>query len=164
MEQVNGDPQRSIHEVQDEIIDEMGALDDGLERYRYLVTLGRALPPADKEIRTDANALGGCQTTVWIEAELREGMLRLLADSDAMITRGILSLLLRVLDGRPAAEVADAELYFLDRTGLRDHLSPARANGLAGMVERIRSYAREHRADGRPPEGGRGPGATRAQP
>ncbi len=140
---VNDNRERSVREIQDTIIEEMAGLGDGLERYRYLVTLGRALPPPDDDIRTDENAVGGCQTTVWIEAGLREGKLRLVGDSDAMITRGILSLLLRVLDGRPAAEVADAELYFLDRTGLREHLSPARANGLAGIVDRIRSYAAE---------------------
>ncbi len=141
MERVNGNPDRSVDEIQDEIIYEMAGLEDGLERYQYLVALGKTLPAADDAIRTDENAVGGCQTTVWIEADLRNGKLQLAADSDAMITRGILALLLRVLDGRGPREVVDAELYFLDRTGLGTHLSPARANGLAGMVERIRSFA-----------------------
>ncbi len=132
-----------LDDVQDEIVAEMTALGDGLETYRYLVARGRELPPAGDAIRTDENAIGGCQTTVWIAAELEGDALRLRADSDAMITRGILALLLRVLDGRPCSEVAAADLYFLDRTGLRTHLSPARANGLAGIVDRIRACAAE---------------------
>ncbi len=145
---------RPIGEVQDEIIAEMAGLEDGLERYRYLVARGRALPPQESDLRTDANAIGGCQTTVWIDADLRGGRLCLRADSDAMITRGILFLLLRVLDGRPPVEVAETDLYFLDRTGLRTHLSPARANGLAAMVQRIRAYAAECGGESGPRAGG----------
>ncbi len=141
---VKAEPARPLREVQDEIVAEMTGLEDGLARYRYLVQQGRTLPSPVDGIRTDENALGGCQTTVWIDAALRDGKLKLRADSDAMITRGILSLLLRVLDGRAPSEVAVADLYFLDRTGLRTHLSPARANGLAAMIQRIRAYASEH--------------------
>jgi cysteine desulfuration protein SufE len=137
---VDGRP-RSIEAVQDEIIAEMDGLEDGLARYEYLVALGRSLVVPDGGIRTDEHAVAGCQARVWIRAELRDGRLHLAADSDALITRGIVALLLRVLDGRPPREVLDADLHFLDRTGLRTHLSPARANGLGAMLQRIRSYA-----------------------
>ncbi len=119
----------------------MGGLEDAMARYEYLVRLGRALAVPDEGIRTDEHALAGCQSRVWIRGELRDGRLHLAADSDAMITRGIIALLLRVLDDRPPRDILEAELYFLDRTGLRTHLSPSRANGLAAMLKRIRSYA-----------------------
>jgi cysteine desulfuration protein SufE len=137
---VGGRP-RSIEAVQDEIIAEMAGLEDGLSRYEYLVGVGRSLVVPEGGVRTDDHAVAGCQARVWIRAELRDGRLHLAADSDALITRGIVALLLRVLDGRPPREVLDADLYFLDRTGLRTHLSPARANGLGAMLQRIRSYA-----------------------
>lgn len=128
--------------AQDEIVAEMSDLEDWLAKYEYLVARGRELNVEDEEIRTEEHAISGCQSSVWIRAELRGGRVHLCADSDAMITRGIIALLLRVLDGRPPREVACAELYFLDRTGLRTHLSPARANGLAAMVQRIRTCAK----------------------
>jgi cysteine desulfuration protein SufE len=137
---VGGRP-RSIEAVQDEIIAEMAGLEDGLSRYEYLVGVGRSLVVPEGGVRTDDHAVAGCQARVWIRAELRDGRLHLAADSDAAITRGIVALLLRVLDGRSPREVLDADLYFLDRTGLRTHLSPARANGLGAMLQRIRSYA-----------------------
>jgi len=137
----DGGRPRSIEAVQDAIVAEMGGLEDGLSRYEYLVGVGRGLVVPDGGVRTNEHAVAGCQSRVWIRAELREGRLHLAADSDALITRGIVALLLRVLDGRPPREVLDADLYFLDRTGLRTHLSPARANGLAAMLQRIRSYA-----------------------
>jgi cysteine desulfuration protein SufE len=137
---VGGRP-RPIEAVQDEIIAEMAGLEDGLSRYEYLVGVGRSLVVPDGGVRTDEHAVAGCQARAWIRAELRDGRLHLAADSDALITRGIVALLLRVLDGRPPREVLDADLYFLDRTGLRTHLSPARANGLGAMLQRIRSYA-----------------------
>jgi cysteine desulfuration protein SufE len=129
--------------VQDEIIAEMSGLEDWLAKYEYLVARGRELRTPGDGIRTEENAIAGCQSSVWIRAELRDGRVRLAADSDAMITRGIIALLLRVLDGRAPGVVAGTELYFLDRTGLRTHLSPARANGLAAMVRKIRTYAEE---------------------
>jgi len=129
--------------AQDEIIGEMSGLEDWLAKYEYLVALGRELRTPENGIRTEENAIAGCQSSVWISAKLWDGRIRLAADSDAVITRGIIALLLRVLDGRTPGEVAAAELYFLDRTGLRTHLSPARANGLAAMVRKIRTYAEE---------------------
>ncbi len=134
-------------DVQDGIIAEMSGLEDSLATYEYLVGVGRELNAPDGDVWTQDDAVPGCQSSVWIRAELEEGRLCLSADSDAMITRGIIALLLRVLDGRAPAEVAEADLYFLDRTGLRTHLSPARANGLAAVVQRIRECAEEWEAE-----------------
>jgi len=136
---------RSMSAVQDEIIGEMSRLPDRLAKYEYLVGLGRELEVADDGIRSDEFALAGCQSRVWIRTELRDECLRIAADSDTMITRGIIALLLRVLDGRPPADIVEADLHFLDATGLSMHLSPARANGLAAMVRRIRARAEEAR-------------------
>jgi len=127
--------------VQEEIIAEMSDLEDWLSKYQYLVARGRELRVAGDAIRKEEYAIAGCQSSVWIRAEMEDGCVRLAADSDAMITRGIIALLLQVLDGRPPRKVAGADLFFLDRTGLRTHLSPARANGLAAMVQRIRTCA-----------------------
>lgn len=129
--------------VQSEIIAEMSGLEDPLDKYEYLVGLGRALDVPDGGIRQKAYVVPGCQSRVWIKAELRDGRLRLQADSEAVITRGIISLLVRVLDGRTPAEILQTDLVFLDATGLRAHLSPSRANGLASMVRRIREYAEQ---------------------
>jgi len=132
---------RSMSAVQEEIIAEMSDLEDWLAKYQYLVARGRELRVAGDAIRKEEYAIAGCQSSVWIRAEMEDGCVRLAADSDAMITRGIIALLLQVLDGRPPRKVAGADLFFLDRTGLRTHLSPARANGLAAMVQRIRTCA-----------------------
>lgn len=131
----------SMASVQEEIVAEMAGLEDGLKTYAYLVRLGRALESPKESIRQDAHAVSGCQSQVWIKTELHAGRLRIAADSEAMITRGIIALLLRVLDGRTPAEIVDGELFFLDKTGLRSHLSPARGNGLAAVVQKIRSCA-----------------------
>jgi cysteine desulfuration protein SufE len=140
---MTGNGQSSINQIQDRIIDELAHLDDRLEKYEYLIGLGRDFFVPDGGIRSDENAVAGCQARVWIKAEMREGRLRLVADSDAMITRGLISLLLRVFDDQPPQDILDAELYFLDRTGLGTHLSPSRANGLTSMVRQILSYAEE---------------------
>lgn len=137
------EPPRSIDAIQEEIVEEMRGLDGWLEKYEYLVSLGREMETAGPGIRTDEHAVPGCQSMVWLRAEMSNGRIRLFADSEAMITKGIISLLLRVLDDQPPREVVDADLHFLDRTGLRTHLSPSRANGLAQVVERIREYADE---------------------
>jgi cysteine desulfuration protein SufE len=130
-----------MDDVQHEIIDEMTGLEDPLDQYEYLIAQGRALDVPADGTRTDDNAIPGCQARVWVRAELVDGRLRLSADSDALINKGMIALLLRVLDGRAPAEIMDADLYFLDRTGLRTQLSPARANGLGSMVKRIREIA-----------------------
>jgi cysteine desulfuration protein SufE len=129
-----------IERAQDRVIEEMAALEGQLAKYEYLVALGRQLD-SPEGIRSDEHAVPGCQSRVWIQAHLHDGRLRLFADSDALITRGIIALLLRVLDGHPPEILVDAELYFLEETGLAAHLSPSRANGLAAMVDQIRRYA-----------------------
>jgi len=133
----------SMASVQEEIVAEMAGVEGNLEQYGYLVELGRALKVPEESIRQEAHAVPGCQSQVWIRAELGGGRMRIVADSDAMITRGIIALLLRVLDGRTPAEILEGDLFFLDRTGLKTHLSPARGNGLAAMVRRIRSCTEE---------------------
>jgi cysteine desulfuration protein SufE len=129
-----------MEEVQDGIIREMSALEDRLAKYEYLVELGRALT-SPENIRTDDNRVSGCQSQVWIRAEVEDGLLRFHADSDALITRGIIALLLRVLDGREPEQILSASLYFLEDTGLATQLSPSRANGLTAMVKEIREHA-----------------------
>jgi cysteine desulfuration protein SufE len=127
--------------VQEEIVAEMSGLKDGMDRYEYLVRLGRALDAPGDGLRTDEHAVAGCQSRVWIRTELRDGRLRIEADAEALITRGIVALLLRVLDGRRPDEILRTDLPFLDRTGLRRHLSPTRAEGLGAVVRRIRQEA-----------------------
>jgi len=134
-------PHLSMTAVQNQIVAEMSVLEHQLKKYEYLVGLGRVLEVPEESIRQEANAVPGCLSQVWITAELRSGRLRISADSEAMITRGIIALLLWVLDGRTPAEILEADLFFLDRTGLQAYLSPSRANGLAAMVRQIRSYA-----------------------
>jgi cysteine desulfuration protein SufE len=137
---MDGTVESSIRQAQDRVIAEMAELDGHLGRYEYLVRLGRKLE-SPEGIRADQHVVPGCQSRVWIRAETENGRLRLYADSDATITRGIIALLLRVLDGHPPRDVAQAELYFLEETGLGAHLSPSRANGLVAMVKQIRAYA-----------------------
>lgn len=129
--------------VQDAIVAEMAGCDDMLEKYEYLVARGRALGAGDTTLRRDDHAVPGCQSQVWLRTRLRDGRLVIQADSDAMITRGIISLLLRVLNGRTPSEILEADLYFLERTNLASHLSPARANGLATIVRQVRRHAEE---------------------
>lgn len=138
-----GAPQASMAEIQERIVSEMAGLHGPLEKYEYLVDLGRALASSDESLRQEAHTVPGCQSRVWIRSELRDGRLRLEADSEALIIRGMVALLLRVLDGRTPAEILEGELFFLDRTGLGSHLSPSRANGLAAMVREIRRHAVE---------------------
>lgn len=129
----------TLHEMQESIIAEFSQLDDWLEKYEHLVEEGRGLPPPpDDSFRTDENALVGCQSQVWIRAQEKDGQVSFSADSDSVIVKGILALLLRVLNERSRAEIALADLYFLREIGLSTHLSPARANGLALIVERMR--------------------------
>lgn len=129
--------------VEDQIVAELSEISDSIGRYQYLVRVGETLQAGRDGIRTEEHAVPGCQAQLWIRAHLEDGRLRITADSDAAITRGIIALLLRVLDHRTPGEIVAAELSFLDRTGLRKHLSPSRANGLEAMVTRIRELAAE---------------------
>ncbi len=135
------EPARSIEAAQAEIIGELAALQDPIACYQYLIAQGNALPEADRDLRTDQHAIPGCQVNVWVRAQVVDGRMRLSGDSDARINRGMVALLLRALDGQPPGDVLAADLFFLDRTRLRIYLSPARANGLAALVQRVRSCA-----------------------
>lgn len=132
----------TINEVQDEIIDEFADLTDWMDRYAYIIELGSAMPDMEERYKTPDNLIEGCQSRVWIEATLTpEGRMQMEADSDALIVKGIVALLMRVLNDRTPREVMDADLYFIDRIGLAEHLSPTRSNGLVAMVKQIRLYA-----------------------
>lgn len=132
----------TINEVQDEIIDEMEGMDDWLDRYAYIIDLGNTLDPIPEEMKTPANLIEGCQSRVWIDAkESADGKIHFEADSDALIVKGIVALLMRVLNDRTPDEILGADLYFIDKIGLSEHLSPTRSNGLVAMVKQIRNYA-----------------------
>ncbi len=132
----------TINEVQDEIIDEMTGIDDWLDRYAYIIDLGSTLQPLQEDKKNPANLIEGCQSRVWIDAEKKpDGKIHFEADSDALIVKGIVALLMRVLNDRTPDEVLGADLYFIDRIGLSEHLSPTRSNGLVAMVKQIRNYA-----------------------
>ncbi len=127
--------------VQEEIIEEFSMFDEWLDKYDYLIGLSETLPPIAPEHRTNQYLIEGCQSRVWIDARMEDGCIRFTADSDAIITKGILALLIRVLDGRTPREVLDTELYFIDAIGLSANLSPTRSNGLLAMVKQMRLYA-----------------------
>ena len=136
----------TINEAQDEIIGEFSVFDDWLDKYDYLIELSDALPPIDAAHRTDRYLINGCQSRVWIDARLEGGKVYYTADSDAIITKGIIALLIRVLSGHTPQEILDADLYFIEKIGLRQHLSPTRSNGLLSMVKQIKSYAIAYKA------------------
>ncbi len=127
--------------VQEEIIEEFSMFDEWLDKYDYLIGLSETLPPIAPEHRTNRYLIEGCQSRVWIDARMEDGRIRFTADSDAIITKGIIALLIRVLDGRTPREVLDTELYFIDAIGLSANLSPTRSNGLLAMVKQMRLYA-----------------------
>lgn len=132
----------TINEAQDRIIDEMSELDDWMDRYGYIIDLGNTLPPIDEKYKTPQHLIEGCQSRVWVNADLTpEGTVTLTADSDAIIVKGIISMLVEVLSGHTPQEILDADLYFIPRIGLSEHLSPTRSNGLLAMVKQIRDYA-----------------------
>lgn len=131
----------TINEIQDEIIEEFSDIDDWMDRYAYIIDLGNSLPPIDEKYKTPQHLIEGCQSRVWLNASIEDGLVRYTADSDAIIVKGIISLLIKVLDGHTPAEILDAQLYFIDRIGLSEHLSPTRSNGLVAMVRQMRMYA-----------------------
>ena len=132
---------RSINEIQDEIIDEFSMFDDWMQRYEYMIELGKSLELIDEKYKTDDYTIKGCQSKVWVFAELKDQLIQFAADSDAIITKGIIALLLRVFSGQRPQDILDAELYFIDQIGLKEHLSPTRANGLLSMIKQIKLYA-----------------------
>ncbi len=131
----------TINEVQDQIIEEFEVFDDWLDRYNYLIELSRELSPIDPAHRTDQYLIKGCQSRVWVDAEMKDGKVYYTADSDAIITKGIIALLIRVFNGRTPEEITGADLYFIERIGLKENLTPTRANGLISMIKQMRLYA-----------------------
>jgi cysteine desulfuration protein SufE len=127
--------------VEQDIVDEFDLFDDWMAKYDHIISLGKELPAMEADLKTDDNLIRGCQSRVWLHATCSEGKLHFTADSDAIITRGMVALLLRVVQDRPAAEVAREPFAFLNAIGLMSHLSPTRANGLASMVKQIKFYA-----------------------
>lgn len=132
----------TINQAQDAVIDEFEGIDDWMDRYGCIIDMGNQLPAIDEKYKTPEHLIEGCQSRVWLNAELdADGRMQLTADSDAIIVKGIISMLVNVLSGHTPQEILDADLYFIDRIGLSDHLSPTRSNGLTAMVKQIRMYA-----------------------
>lgn len=131
----------TINDIQDEIIEEFSLLDDWMDRYELLVDYGKSLPPFPEEQRTKQNLIEGCQSQVWFTATLEDGRVVYQADSDAILVKGIASLLLRVLNYQAPKDIASADLYFIKQIGLQEHLSPTRSNGLAAMLHQMKLYA-----------------------
>ena len=132
---------KTIETLEKEITDEFSVYDDWMDKYAYLIEIGTAMPGMDERHKTDDNLIKGCQSRVWFHAELRDGLLYFTADSDAIITKGIAGLLVRVFSGQKPADIAKADLKFIDEIGLTQHLSPTRSNGLLSMVKQIKMYA-----------------------
>jgi len=131
----------TINEIQDLIIEEFAQFGDWMERYEYLIDLGRLLPPFDERYKTPEYLIEGCQSKVWLFPSFENGIITFTAESDALITRGIVALLVRVFSGRTPAEIVGANIYFIEKIGLRENLSPTRSNGLLAMMKQMRLYA-----------------------
>lgn len=131
----------TINEIQDEIIEEFSPLDDWMDRYQLIIDMGESLEDMPLEYKLPNNIIEGCQSRVWIKPELKNGKIHLYGDSDAIIVRGIVSLLLRVLNNRTPSEILNSELYFIEKIGLKEHLSPTRSNGLVSMIKQIHLFA-----------------------
>ena len=131
----------TINEVQDEIIEEFSGFDDWMDKYQLLIDMGSGQEPLPEEYKTEQNLIDGCQSRVWLQADYREGRVVFRAESDALIVKGIVDLLVRVLSGHTPQEILDADLYFIDRIGLKEHLSPTRSNGLVAMLKHMKMYA-----------------------
>ena len=131
----------TIQEIEQQIIDEFSNFDEWLDRYAYLIDLGRECPQIDEKDKTEQNLIKGCQSRVWLCCTCDDGLLHFRAESDAVITRGIVTLLIRALNGHTPQEILDADLAFIDAIGLKEHLSPTRSNGLTAMVKQMKMYA-----------------------
>jgi cysteine desulfuration protein SufE len=132
---------KKIKDVQEEIIGEFEVFDDWMDRYNYIIELSRDLPVIDPKLKVNGNLINGCQSKVWLDAEYKNGKVTYTAESDAIITKGIVSMLIRVLSDRTPDEILETELYFIDRIGLRQNLSPTRSNGLLAMIKQMKLYA-----------------------
>ena len=131
----------TINEIQDEIIDEFSGFDDWMDKYQLLIDLGSEQAPLDERYKVESNLIDGCQSRVWLQADYADGIITFTAESDALIVKGIVALLIRVLSGHTPQEILDADLYFIEQIGLKEHLSPTRSNGLLAMVKQMRMYA-----------------------
>lgn len=131
----------TINEVQDQIIEDFSVFDDWMDKYQYLIDLASEVPEIKPEDKTDDNLINGCQSRVWLAPEYKDGKLYFSADSDAIITKGLISLLIKVFSGRTPEEITSSKLYFIDEIGLDQHLSPTRSNGLVSMIKQIKLYA-----------------------
>ena len=131
----------TINDIQDEIIEEFAGLDDWMDKYQLLIDMGNEQQPLPEQYKTEQNLIDGCQSRVWLQADEVDGIVSFRAESDALIVKGIVSLLIRVLSGHTPQEILDADLYFIDEIGLKEHLSPTRSNGLLAMVKQMRAYA-----------------------
>ena len=131
----------TINELQDEVIEEFSEFTDWMDKYQLLIDLGNDLEPLDEKYKTESNLIDGCQSRVWLQADYEDGVIKLQAESDALIVQGIIALLIRVVGNHTPDEILQSELYFIERIGLKDHLSPTRSNGLLAMVKQVRRYA-----------------------
>lgn len=131
----------TINELQDEVIEEFSEFTDWMDKYQLLIDLGNDLVPLDEKYKTESNLIDGCQSRVWLQADYEDGVIKLQAESDALIVKGIIALLIRVVGNHTPDEILQSELYFIERIGLKDHLSPTRSNGLLAMVKQVRMYA-----------------------
>ena len=131
----------TINEIQDEIIEEFSGFDDWMDKYQLLIDLGNEQAPLDEKYKTESNLIDGCQSRVWLQCDYTDGKLHFTAESDALIVKGIIALLIRVLTDHTPQEIIDADLYFIDRIGLKEHLSPTRSNGLLAMMKQMKMYA-----------------------
>lgn len=144
----------NINQIQEQIITEFDVFEDWLDKYNYLIELSNELPVLDEKYKTGEYLISGCQSKVWLKADMEGGKVVFAADSDALITKGIVSLLVRVLSGWEPKEILDAELFFIDRIGLRENLSPTRSNGLLAMVKQMKLYALAYQAKQEQEKGG----------
>ena len=131
----------TINEIQDEILEEFSGFDDWMDKYQLLIDLGNEQEPLDEKYKTESNLIDGCQSRVWLQADYVDDKIHFSAESDALIVKGIVTLLIRVLSDHTPQEILDADLYFIDQIGLKEHLSPTRSNGLVAMVKQMRVYA-----------------------
>ena len=131
----------TINEIQDEIIEEFSGFDDWMDKYQLLIDLGNEQAPLDEKYKTESNLIDGCQSRVWLQCDYSDGLLHFTAESDALIVKGIIALLICVLSDHTPQEIIDADLYFIDEIGLKEHLSPTRSNGLLAMMKQMKMYA-----------------------
>lgn len=131
----------TIKEIQEEIVDEFSMFDDWMQRYEYIIELGKTLPLIDEKFKTEDNIIKGCQSKVWVHAEEKDGKILFTADSDAILTKGIIAILIRVFSNQTPQAILEANTDFVDEIGLKEHLSPTRANGLVSMIKKIKMYA-----------------------